>query len=68
MVRRKARKFVGYCRVSTSEQASGGDSLATQRQQITGYAMMQGWEIDASLSMRACRARCRSRIGPRASG
>ena len=47
MVRRKARKVVGYCRVSTSEQASGGDSLATQRQQITGYAMMQGWEIDA---------------------
>src|SRR3954465_10996248 len=46
MVRRKDRKIVGYCRVSTSEQASTGDSLGTQRQQITGYAMMQGWEID----------------------
>src|SRR5215207_8945408 len=47
MVRHKARKIVGYCRVSTSEQASNGDSLATQKQQITGYAMMQGWEIGA---------------------
>ena len=47
MVRNKARRIVGYCRVSTSEQASNGDSLATQKQQITGYAMMQGWEIGA---------------------
>src|SRR5829696_1381791 len=47
MVRHKARKIVGYCRVPTSEQASNGDSLATQKQQITGYAMMQGWEIGA---------------------
>jgi len=47
LVRHKARRIVGYCRVSTSEQASNGDSLATQKQQITGYAMMQGWEIGA---------------------
>ena len=35
----------GYARVSTAEQASSGDSLNTQRQKITGYAMMKGWEV-----------------------
>jgi DNA invertase Pin-like site-specific DNA recombinase len=35
----------GYVRVSTAEQASNDDSLDTQKQQITGYAMMKGWEI-----------------------
>lgn len=35
----------GYARVSTSEQATNGDSLATQEQQIRGYAMMKGWEV-----------------------
>jgi putative DNA-invertase from lambdoid prophage Rac len=35
----------GYCRVSTIEQANGGLSLETQRQQITGYAMMKGWPV-----------------------
>src|SRR5215468_1056445 len=35
----------GYCRVSTAEQANGGLSLETQKQQITGYAMMKGWQI-----------------------
>jgi DNA invertase Pin-like site-specific DNA recombinase len=35
----------GYLRVSTFEQASNGDSLETQRQQITGYAMIKGWRI-----------------------
>ena len=35
----------GYCRVSTAEQANGGLSLETQQQQITGYAMMKGWQI-----------------------
>jgi putative DNA-invertase from lambdoid prophage Rac len=39
-------RVVGYCRVSTSEQADDGSSLASQRQQITGYAMMKGWEVD----------------------
>jgi DNA invertase Pin-like site-specific DNA recombinase len=34
-----------YARVSTAEQASNGDSLATQRQQVEGYAMMKGWQI-----------------------
>jgi DNA invertase Pin-like site-specific DNA recombinase len=38
-------RVYGYVRVSTAEQASNGDSLDTQRQQITGYAMMKGWEI-----------------------
>ena len=36
----------GYVRVSTAEQANNGDSLDTQRQQITGYAMMKGWEVN----------------------
>jgi DNA invertase Pin-like site-specific DNA recombinase len=35
----------GYIRVSTAEQANNGDSIETQRQQITGYAMMKGWQV-----------------------
>jgi DNA invertase Pin-like site-specific DNA recombinase len=38
-------KVFGYCRVSTAEQADGGVSLDAQRQQITGYAMMKGWQV-----------------------
>jgi putative DNA-invertase from lambdoid prophage Rac len=38
-------RVFGYSRVSTSEQAEGGSSLATQQQQIAGYAMMKGWQI-----------------------
>jgi putative DNA-invertase from lambdoid prophage Rac len=38
-------RVFGYCRVSTAEQASSGDSLDTQRQQITGYAMIKGWTV-----------------------
>lgn len=38
-------KVFGYVRVSTAEQANHGESLDTQRQQITGYAMMKGWEV-----------------------
>jgi putative DNA-invertase from lambdoid prophage Rac len=41
----EAGKVFGYLRVSTSEQASNGDSLQTQRQQVTGYAMMKGWQV-----------------------
>lgn len=40
-------KVYGYCRVSTSEQASSGMSLESQQQQITGYAMMKGWSVAA---------------------
>jgi putative DNA-invertase from lambdoid prophage Rac len=36
-------RVFAYLRVSTAEQAANGDSLATQRQQIAGYAMMRGW-------------------------
>jgi DNA invertase Pin-like site-specific DNA recombinase len=38
-------RVFGYCRVSTTEQADDGSSLASQRQQIAGYAMMKGWEV-----------------------
>lgn len=38
-------RICGYVRVSTSEQAANGDSLDTQKQQITGYAMMKGWDV-----------------------
>jgi DNA invertase Pin-like site-specific DNA recombinase len=38
-------KVFGYCRVSTAEQADGGVSLDAQQQQITGYAMMKGWQV-----------------------
>lgn len=38
-------RICGYVRVSTSEQAANGNSLDTQKQQITGYAMMKGWDV-----------------------
>lgn len=38
-------KVYGYCRVSRAEKISGGLSLETQQQQITGYAMMKGWQV-----------------------
>lgn len=41
----KQVKVFGYVRVSTSEQATNGDSLETQKAKITGYAMMQGWTV-----------------------
>jgi len=41
----KTTTVFGYVRVSTAEQANNGDSLETQRQQITGYAMMKGWAV-----------------------
>ena len=40
-----AMKVYGYCRVSTAEQANGGLSLDQQKQQITGYSMMKGWQV-----------------------
>ena len=46
MIQNRGRKTVrvfAYLGVSTAEQASNGDSLATQRQQVAGYAMMRGW-------------------------
>jgi putative DNA-invertase from lambdoid prophage Rac len=39
----KSVRVCAYLRVSTAEQAGNGDSLATQRQQVAGYAMMRGW-------------------------
>src|SRR5262245_63504524 len=36
----------GYCRVSTLAQAEDGESLETQRRQIQGRAMQEGWMID----------------------
>jgi putative DNA-invertase from lambdoid prophage Rac len=38
-------RIFGYCHVSTTEQADEGVSLAAQQQQITGYAMMKGWQV-----------------------
>jgi putative DNA-invertase from lambdoid prophage Rac len=38
-------RVFGYSRVSTSEQADEGASLAAQQQQIAGYSMMKGWTI-----------------------
>src|SRR5260370_34536888 len=38
-------KVFGYWRVSTAGQANNGDSLETQKQQITGYAMIKGWTV-----------------------
>ncbi len=39
-------RVVSYVRVSTSEQASNGDSLDTQQRQCVGYTMMKGLEVD----------------------
>jgi DNA invertase Pin-like site-specific DNA recombinase len=39
------QRIFAYARFSTAEQATNGDSIATQRQQIEGYAMMKGWQI-----------------------
>ena len=38
-------RVFGYARVSTTEQADEGASLAAQQQQIAGYAMMKGWQV-----------------------
>lgn len=38
-------RVFGYVRVSTTEQRDEGCSLANQQQQITGYAMMKGWQV-----------------------
>ena len=39
-------RVFGYSRVSTSEQADEGVSLAAQQQQIAGYVMMKDWSVD----------------------
>jgi putative DNA-invertase from lambdoid prophage Rac len=36
----------GYARVSTTRQASEGESLDIQRRQIQGYALMHGLAVD----------------------
>ena len=36
----------GYIRVSTTEQATSGDSLETRRIQVLGYCLIKGWELD----------------------
>ncbi|HEY5510604.1 MAG TPA: recombinase family protein [Prolixibacteraceae bacterium] len=38
-------KVAGYVRVSTAIQVSEGESLDTQREQITDYAKSKGWEL-----------------------
>lgn len=38
-------RVYGYCRVSTSEQADGGSSLDSQRQQIAAWATIKGMEV-----------------------
>ena len=35
----------GYVRISTTEQASNGESLDTQKNQVSGWAMMKGWQV-----------------------
>jgi DNA invertase Pin-like site-specific DNA recombinase len=35
----------GYVRVSTTEQAQNGESLDIQKNQISGWAMMKGWQV-----------------------
>jgi DNA invertase Pin-like site-specific DNA recombinase len=42
----------GYMRVSTTEQASNGESLDTQKNQISGWAMMKAGRSPRSSSRR----------------
>src|SRR5258707_11723380 len=46
-------KVFGYCRVSTAEQADDGSSLASQQQQIKGWAMVKGWTTLADVFVEA---------------
>lgn len=39
------KRAVGYVRVSTVIQAKEGESLSTQRQQITDFCKQKGWEL-----------------------
>jgi DNA invertase Pin-like site-specific DNA recombinase len=41
-----AGRCYGYCRVSTAQQASEGESLDVQQRQIEGYALMKGLTLD----------------------
>ena len=45
MVQTPGSTGVGYCRVSTEEQAREGVSLAVQRERITAYAQAKGLEL-----------------------
>ena len=38
-------KAVAYLRVSTTEQATDGYSIAAQRRAVEGYCQAQGWEL-----------------------
>ncbi|MFN5745007.1 MAG: recombinase family protein [Methylococcaceae bacterium] len=44
--RSEATMIYGYTRVSTLQQANGGESLETQKKIIIGYAQSRGQEID----------------------
>lgn len=41
-----SKTFIGYCRVSTSDQASSGLGLDDQKQTIERYAAAHGWQIE----------------------
>ena len=41
----KAEEVALYVRVSTEEQAINGDSLRTQREELTKYALANGFHI-----------------------
>jgi site-specific DNA recombinase len=38
-------KVIGYCRVSTDEQASNGVSLDTQEEKMRAYCLAKDWEL-----------------------
>jgi len=53
-----AMRVVGYVRVSTEEQVSGGVSLAAQREKLTGYSTLYELElvevvVDAGISAKS---------------
>ena len=44
---KKPKRAVGYIRVSTVIQAKEGESLSTQKLQITDFAKQRGWHLDS---------------------
>jgi len=49
MRRQEKARLVGYCRVSTEEQAQEGVSLDAQREKLEQYAALYGYELVAVL-------------------
>ncbi len=59
----RARRIVGYVRVSTDQQAESGAGLADQQRAIRDYAKRQGWEVVEIVSDNGVSAKTLDRPG-----